>query len=117
MRRAYVRSRTKRVFDRYYKDSRNMVGKRRQALSNRRCCVVVVRRVTLEPGGQIELSGAPLATLHETAEELDAFLKDLSPEVGGSMQSEVAMRPDFYPDQVAWMPRERHQLSVFLSAR
>ena len=29
--------------------------------------------VTLEPGGQIELSGAPLATLHETAEELDAF--------------------------------------------
>ena len=68
--------------------------------------------VTLEPGGQIELSGAPLATLHETAEELDAFLKDLSPEVEGinARVSEVAMRPDFYPDQVAWMPRERHQL-------
>ena len=68
--------------------------------------------VTLEPGGQIELSGAPLATLHETAEELDAFLKDLSPEVEAidARVSEVAMRPDFYPDQVAWMPRERHQL-------
>ena len=30
----------------------------------------------------------------------------------GLMQGsvELAMRPDFYPDQVAWMPRERHQL-------
>ena len=40
------------------------------------------------------------------------FLKDLSPEVEAidARVSEVAMRPDFYPDQVAWMPRERHQL-------
>lgn len=68
--------------------------------------------VTLEPGGQIELSGAPLATIHETAAELDAFLTDLRPEVAalGARVSELAMRPDFYPDQVEWMPRERHQL-------
>ena len=68
--------------------------------------------VTLEPGGQIELSGAPLETIHETAAELDAFLADLRPEVAaiGARVSELAMRPDFYPDQVEWMPRERHQL-------
>ena len=68
--------------------------------------------VTLEPGGQIELSGAPLETIHDTAEELDAFLVDLQAEVRAvdARVSELAMRPDFYPDQVEWMPRERHQL-------
>ena len=30
--------------------------------------------ITLEPGGQFELSGAPLETLHETAEENDQHL-------------------------------------------
>ncbi len=33
--------------------------------------------VTLEPGGQLELSGAPLATLHETCEEINAHLYEL----------------------------------------
>ena len=30
--------------------------------------------ISLEPGGQFELSGAPLRTLHETARELQAHL-------------------------------------------
>ncbi|HEY1099794.1 MAG TPA: glutamate-cysteine ligase family protein [Myxococcota bacterium] len=30
--------------------------------------------ITLEPGGQFELSGAPLATIHEVADETDAHL-------------------------------------------
>lgn len=68
--------------------------------------------VTLEPGGQIELSGAPLETIEETALELDSFLADLRPELAavGARLSELAMRPDRFPDQVEWMPRERHQL-------
>ncbi len=33
--------------------------------------------VTLEPGGQLELSGAPLATLHETCEEINDHLYEL----------------------------------------
>jgi glutamate--cysteine ligase len=33
--------------------------------------------VSLEPGGQVELSGAPLATLHETAAELDSHLAEV----------------------------------------
>jgi len=31
--------------------------------------------ISLEPGGQFELSGAPLATIHEVADELDAHLR------------------------------------------
>lgn len=33
--------------------------------------------ISLEPGGQFELSGAPLATLHETQSELAAHLSDV----------------------------------------
>ncbi|RYE33752.1 MAG: glutamate--cysteine ligase [Hyphomicrobiales bacterium] len=33
--------------------------------------------ISLEPGGQFELSGAPLATLHETQAELQAHLADV----------------------------------------
>jgi glutamate--cysteine ligase len=33
--------------------------------------------ISLEPGGQFELSGAPLATLHETQAELQAHLADI----------------------------------------
>lgn len=33
--------------------------------------------ITLEPGGQFELSGAPLATLHQTCEEVDNHLKQV----------------------------------------
>ncbi|MEO6396467.1 MAG: glutamate--cysteine ligase [Devosia sp.] len=32
--------------------------------------------ISLEPGGQFELSGGPMATIHETAAELDAHLAD-----------------------------------------
>ncbi|HXD03277.1 MAG TPA: glutamate-cysteine ligase family protein, partial [Novosphingobium sp.] len=41
--------------------------------------------VSLEPAGQLELSGAPLATIHETCAEFDAHLhelKGLSEELG-----------------------------------
>ena len=33
--------------------------------------------VTLEPGGQLELSGAPLATIHETCAEVGGHLKEV----------------------------------------
>lgn len=41
--------------------------------------------ITLEPAGQLELSGAPLATIHETCAEFDAHLlelKGISEELG-----------------------------------
>jgi glutamate--cysteine ligase len=40
--------------------------------------------ISLEPGGQLELSGAPLATLHETNEELRQHLIEVK-EVGGEL--------------------------------
>ncbi len=33
--------------------------------------------ITLEPGGQLELSGAPLATIHETCDEINSHLHEL----------------------------------------
>ena len=35
--------------------------------------------ITLEPGAQLELSGAPLRTIHETAIELETHLRELAP--------------------------------------
>jgi len=40
--------------------------------------------VSLEPGGQLELSGAPLANLHETDEELRHHLSEVT-EIGGEL--------------------------------
>jgi glutamate--cysteine ligase len=40
--------------------------------------------ISLEPGGQLELSGAPLATLHETHEELRQHLIEVR-EIGGEL--------------------------------
>jgi len=40
--------------------------------------------ISLEPGGQLELSGSPLATLHETDEELRHHLTEVT-EVGGEL--------------------------------
>ena len=34
--------------------------------------------VTIEPGGQFELSGAPVGNLHETHEEVNSHLKQVS---------------------------------------
>ena len=33
--------------------------------------------VSLEPGGQLELSGAPLQTIHETCDEVNAHLREV----------------------------------------
>ena len=40
--------------------------------------------ISLEPGGQFELSGAPLETVHETCEELREHLAQVR-EVGGEL--------------------------------
>ena len=46
------------------RDGDNLIGLNRGAAS-----------VSLEPAGQLELSGAPLATLHQTRDELDEHLR------------------------------------------
>ena len=76
--------------------------------------VVELRRngasITLEPGGQLELSGAPLTNVHETCaefsqhyEELDAVSRPL-----GLTWMAVGHHPFATREQIHWMPKGRY---------
>ena len=68
--------------------------------------------ITLEPGGQLELSGAPLLTLHQTCGEFRshvALLKQVS-EALGIVWLGLGMHPLAKLDELPRMPRERHDL-------
>jgi glutamate--cysteine ligase len=68
--------------------------------------------VSLEPGGQVELSGAPLATIHQTCAEVDAHLaqmKELDDELGVAMLG-LGFDPKWRRDQVPWMPKGRYAI-------
>jgi glutamate--cysteine ligase len=70
------------------------------------------RTITLEPGGQLELSGAPLATVHETAREFDdhiALVNAISAELG-IVWLGLGLHPFAKVADLARMPRERHQI-------
>jgi glutamate--cysteine ligase len=68
--------------------------------------------ISLEPGGQFELSGAPLATLHETKTELDAHLAEAKA-VGEALG--LGFLPHgFHPlarrEDMPWMPKSRYAI-------
>ena len=68
--------------------------------------------ISLEPGGQFELSGAPLETLHETCEEVHEHLRQLR-EVNGEFG--VAMigmgfHPTLTREDAPWMPKGRYKI-------
>jgi glutamate--cysteine ligase len=68
--------------------------------------------VSLEPGGQFELSGAPLADLHATRVELAGHLRETH-EVAGPMG--IGFAPlGFHPlatrEQMPWMPKSRYAI-------
>jgi len=68
--------------------------------------------VSLEPGGQLELSGAPLETLHQTAAELDDHLREVA-EIAGPMGAGFAgigAAPVWTHDQMPMMPKGRYRL-------
>ncbi|MFP4598986.1 MAG: glutamate--cysteine ligase [Persicimonas sp.] len=65
--------------------------------------------VTLEPGGQIELSGAITKTIFETADELDAHLALMKTIVGDRFTMTCwGLNPFFEPPDVPWMPKSRY---------
>lgn len=68
--------------------------------------------ISLEPGGQFELSGAPLATVHETARELDAHLADLKAvaEPHGIRFLGLGHSPLWTREQTPIMPKRRYQI-------
>jgi glutamate--cysteine ligase len=70
------------------------------------------QRITLEPGGQLELSGAPLYTLHETCREFRdhiALLNHVSAEVGVVWVG-LGVHPFATVDDVEWVPRDRYRI-------
>ncbi|MBI4510778.1 MAG: glutamate--cysteine ligase [Deltaproteobacteria bacterium] len=69
-------------------------------------------RITLEPGGQLELSGAPHARLAETREEISGHLAELAE---GSRRLGIAwlalgFRPLGTLEEVPWVPKGRYKI-------
>ena len=68
--------------------------------------------ITLEPGGQFELSGAPLETIHQTCEEVHEHLRqvrEVCDELGLGMIG-LGFDPVSPRDEVPWMPKGRYQI-------
>jgi glutamate--cysteine ligase len=68
--------------------------------------------ISLEPGGQFELSGAPLETIHQTSAEIDAHLR-LALEIGeplGVGFLALGMSPKWTLAQTPVMPKSRYQI-------
>lgn len=68
--------------------------------------------ITLEPGGQLELSGAPLPTLHDTKAELDAYQAQVGTilkAMGGEMVP-IGTDPLWPRNAISWMPKGRYRL-------
>ncbi|MBV8493684.1 MAG: glutamate--cysteine ligase, partial [Alphaproteobacteria bacterium] len=77
------------------------------ALSNDSRC-----SITLEPGGQFELSGAPLETLHQTCGEVHEHLRqvrEVCDELGLGMIG-LGFDPTSRRDEVPWMPKGRYRI-------
>lgn len=68
--------------------------------------------VTLEPGGQLELSGAPLETIHQTCNEVNGHLKEVQTVAEGLNQAYmgVGFSPLWGLGEAAQMPKGRYAL-------
>ena len=75
--------------------------------------IALVRRgasVTLEPAGQLELSGAPLATIHDTCCEVDTHLVEVravADELGLGFLG-MGFQPKWARADMPWMPKGRY---------
>ncbi|WP_207478036.1 glutamate--cysteine ligase [Arenibaculum pallidiluteum] len=68
--------------------------------------------VSLEPGGQFELSGAPLPTIHETEAEIARHLDEVR-SVGDALgigMLALGFSPTWTRDEVPWMPKGRYRI-------
>lgn len=68
--------------------------------------------ISLEPGGQFELSGAPLASVHDTAAELDTHLAELRgiAEPLGIRFMAIGAAPEWTHGAMPAMPKGRYRL-------
>jgi glutamate--cysteine ligase len=68
--------------------------------------------VSLEPGGQLELSGAPLETIHQTCDEVNhhlAEVKTIADKMGAGFIG-LGAAPIWHQDQMPMMPKGRYRL-------
>ena len=68
--------------------------------------------ITLEPGGQLELSGAPLKTIHQTCDEVHEHLRELravNEELGLGMIG-LGFNPKWRRADIPWMPKARYRI-------
>ncbi|MFY0692911.1 MAG: glutamate--cysteine ligase [Paracoccaceae bacterium] len=68
--------------------------------------------VSLEPGGQLELSGAPLETIHETCDEVNQHLKEVQSVADriGARFIGLGAAPEWTHEQMPVMPKGRYKL-------
>ncbi|AKF08111.1 glutamate--cysteine ligase [Sandaracinus amylolyticus] len=68
--------------------------------------------ITLEPGAQLELSGAPLATIHETAREHDEHLREVHAigEALGLSWMGLGFHPFARREDLPWVPKLRYPI-------
>ncbi len=78
--------------------------------------VVALKRdgcsITLEPGGQLELSGAPLDNVHQTCSETSQHLKEVKTvaEPLGSAFLGMGFHPTASREDIAFMPKGRYEI-------
>lgn len=68
--------------------------------------------ITLEPGGQVELSGTPLDNAHDTEAETRAChrqLASVADELGLCFMA-IGHQPKWPRSEVPWMPKERYRI-------
>ncbi|MFH1804966.1 MAG: glutamate--cysteine ligase [Pseudomonadota bacterium] len=68
--------------------------------------------VSLEPGGQIELSGAPLKNIHQTCGEVHQHLHEIR-EICADLEIDmigIGHQPKWSRDDTPWMPKGRYEI-------
>ena len=68
--------------------------------------------ISLEPGGQLELSGAPLETIHQTCDEVNEHLREVQQVADkiGARFIGLGAAPEWSHEQMPMMPKGRYRL-------
>ena len=75
--------------------------------------------ISLEPGGQLELSGAPLATVHETCDEVNQHLlevRTVADRIGAGFIG-IGAAPTWTHEEMPMMPKARYRLMADYMAK
>ena len=68
--------------------------------------------ISLEPGGQLELSGAPLESIHQTCAEVSRHLRQCK-QIGAELEIAflgLGFTPNWRREDIPWMPKGRYAI-------